>query len=63
MGNIKIAPSLLAADWGHLATELERVEQADLLHLDAWTDILPKYKFWCKLCKDSQRTDQASAFT
>ncbi len=34
MGNIKIAPSLLAADWGHLATEVARVEQADLLHLD-----------------------------
>lgn len=34
MGNIKIAPSLLAADWGHLATEVGRVEQADLLHLD-----------------------------
>lgn len=34
MGNIKIAPSLLAADWGHLAEEVKRVEQADLLHLD-----------------------------
>ena len=34
MGNIKIAPSLLAADWGHLATEVAKVEQADLLHLD-----------------------------
>jgi ribulose-phosphate 3-epimerase len=34
VGNIKIAPSLLAADWGHLATEVARVEQADLLHLD-----------------------------
>lgn len=34
MGNIKIAPSLLAADWGHLADEIKRVDRADLLHLD-----------------------------
>jgi len=32
--DIKIAPSLLAADWGQLAAEIKRVEQADLLHLD-----------------------------
>lgn len=34
MGNIKIAPSLLAADWGHLAKEIEKVKEADMLHLD-----------------------------
>lgn len=34
MRDIKIAPSLLAADWGQLAAEIKRVEQADLLHLD-----------------------------
>ncbi|MBO4797433.1 MAG: ribulose-phosphate 3-epimerase, partial [Candidatus Methanomethylophilaceae archaeon] len=33
---IKIAPSLLAADFGHLADEIKRVEAAgaDYLHLD-----------------------------
>ncbi len=31
---IKIAPSLLSADFAHLAEELETVTDADLLHLD-----------------------------
>ncbi len=31
---MKISPSLLAADFAHLETELERVKTADMLHLD-----------------------------
>jgi len=33
---IQVAPSLLAADWAHLAQEIKKVEEAgaDLLHLD-----------------------------
>lgn len=36
MSNIKILPSLLAADFGNLATELEEIEKAgaDMLHVD-----------------------------
>ncbi len=32
--NVKIAPSLLSADFSRLAEELRTVEEADLLHLD-----------------------------
>ncbi|MDY6775372.1 MAG: ribulose-phosphate 3-epimerase [Halobacteria archaeon] len=31
---VKIAPSLLSADFSHLADEVEKVEEADMLHLD-----------------------------
>lgn len=36
MSNIKILPSLLAADFGNLATELKQIESAgaDMLHID-----------------------------
>ncbi|GIR99926.1 MAG: hypothetical protein CM15mP102_07470 [Flavobacteriales bacterium] len=46
--SIKIAPSILAADFGNLSRDCEIVDKsvADWFHLDVMDGVLSKYFIW-----------------
>ena len=52
--NIKIAPSLLAADVTQLGNEVKEIEKtgAEYLHLDGWA-FCAEFKFFAADCKSA----------
>ena len=58
MSKIKIAPSILSADFANMATEIKRIEQggADLVHCDVMDGVfVPNITFGIKMVADIRK--------
>ena len=43
---IKIAPSILSADFAYLARDIEKIATADYVHVDVMCPISPSASLW-----------------